>query len=107
MPWLFLLLALGAVVIAFTTTSVPLAAIALLLSLVFVVIGVMGLLAQRVGSQSRSEAMMVDPAELRRLREQADARRAANATPPIAAATAGASGSTTADAASASSSAVS
>ena len=81
MPWLFLLLALGAVVIAFTTTSVALAAIALLLSLVFVVIGVMGLLAQRVGSQSRNEAMMVDPAELRRLREQADARRAAAATP--------------------------
>jgi len=79
MPWLFLLLALGAVVIAFTTTSVPLAAIALLLSLVFVVIGVLGLLAQRVGNQSRSEAMMVDPAELRRLREQADARRAAAA----------------------------
>jgi len=82
MPWLFLLLALGAVVIAFTTTSVPLAAIALVLSLVFVVIGVLGLLAQRVGNQSRSEAMMVDPAELRRLREQADARRAA-ATSPV------------------------
>lgn len=81
MPWLFLLLALGAVVIAFTTTSVPLAAIALVLSLVFVVIGVLGLLAQRVGNQSRSEAMMVDPAELRRLREQADARRAAAASP--------------------------
>lgn len=79
MPWLFLLFALGAVVIAFTTTSVPLAAIALLLSLVFVVIGVLGLLAQRVGNQSRSEAMMVDPAELRRLREQADAHRAAAA----------------------------
>ncbi|MGO3127260.1 MAG: hypothetical protein ACTIJY_04225 [Luteimonas sp.] len=77
MSWLFLLLALGAVVIAFTTTSVPLAAIALVLSLVFVVIGVLGLLAQRVGNQSRSEAMMVDPVELRRLREQADARRAA------------------------------
>ncbi|PBJ84222.1 hypothetical protein CMZ84_07260 [Lysobacteraceae bacterium NML93-0399] len=77
MPWLFLLLALGAVVIAFTTTSVPVAAIALLLSLVFVVIGVLGLLAQRVGSQTRSEAMMVDPVELRRLREQAEARRAA------------------------------
>jgi len=76
MPWLFLLLALGAIVVAFTTTSVPLAAIALLLSLVFVVIGVMGLLAQRVGSQSRNEAMMVDPVELRRLREQAEARRA-------------------------------
>ena len=39
------------------------------------------LLAQRVGNQSRSEAMMVDPAELRRLREQAEARRAAGAAP--------------------------
>ncbi|WP_394002765.1 hypothetical protein ACF3M1_00060 [Luteimonas sp. WGS1318] len=81
MPWLFLLLALGALFLAFSTTSVPLAAVALLLALVFIVVGVLGLLAQRVGNQSRSEAMMVDPAELRRLREQADARRAA-ATPP-------------------------
>lgn len=79
MPWLLLLLALGAVVIAFTTTSVPLAAIALVLSLVFVIMGVLGLLAQRVGSQSRSETMMVDPVELRRLREEADARRLAAA----------------------------
>lgn len=81
MPWLFLLLALGALVLAFSTTSVPLAAVALLLALVFIVVGVLGLLAQRVGNQSRSEAMMVDPAELRRLREQADARRAAAAAP--------------------------
>lgn len=81
MSWLFLLLALGALVLAFSTTSVPLAAIALLLALVFIVIGVLGLLAQRVGNQSRSEAMMVDPAELRRLREQAEARRAAGAAP--------------------------
>ena len=77
MPWLFLLLALGAVVIAFTTTSVPLAAIALVLSLVFVVIGVLGLLAQRVGNQSRDDSMMLDPLELKRLREDAEARRAA------------------------------
>jgi len=84
MPWLFVLLALGAVVIAFTTTSVAFAAIALVLSLVFVVIGVLGLLAQRVGNQSRNEAMMVDPVELRRLREQAEARRtAAAAASPI------------------------
>ncbi|WP_101926926.1 MULTISPECIES: hypothetical protein [Luteimonas] len=82
MPWLFLLLALGALVLAFSTTSVALAAIALLLSLVLVVFGVLGLLAQRVGNQARSEAMMVDPAELRRLREQADARRNAAEPPP-------------------------
>lgn len=86
MPWLFLLLALGAIVLAFSTTSVPLAAVALLLALVFLVVGVLGLLAQRVGSQSRSEAMMVDPAELRRLREQAEARREEGtaAAPPVA-----------------------
>ncbi len=76
MPWLSLLLAFGALVLAFSTTSVPLAAFALLAALVLIVVGVLGVLARRVGSQSRSEAMMVDPAELRRLREQAEARRA-------------------------------
>ncbi|KLI98277.1 hypothetical protein [Luteimonas sp. FCS-9] len=79
MPWLLLLLAVGALVVAFTTTSVPIAVVALLLSLALVVVGVLGLLAQRVGERSRSEAMMVDPMELRRLREQAEARRAAAA----------------------------
>ncbi|ASR43063.1 hypothetical protein BEN78_06380 [Xanthomonas citri pv. mangiferaeindicae] len=84
MSWLLLLLALGAIVVAFTTTSVPVAVVALLLSLALLVVGVLGLLAQRVGERSRSEAMMVDPAELRRLREQAQARRdAAAATPDV------------------------
>jgi hypothetical protein len=39
----------------------------------------MGLLAQRVGSQTRDDSLMLDPQELRRLREQAEARRAAAA----------------------------
>ncbi len=81
MPWLFLLFALGALVLAFSTTSVALAAVALLLSLVLIVFCVLGLMAQRVGNQSRSEAMMVDPMELRRLREQAEARRNAPTLP--------------------------
>jgi len=38
---------------------------------------VLGLLAQRVGSRSRDDPALLDPAELRRLREQAEARRAA------------------------------
>ena len=49
------------------------------IALVLLLIWVMGLLAQRVGSQARNDAMMIDPQELRRLREQAEARREAAA----------------------------
>ena len=76
MPWLFLLLAIAAVAIAMTTASVALAVICILVALVLLVVWVLGLLAQRVGSQARDDAMMIDPHELRRLREQAEARRA-------------------------------
>ncbi len=77
MPWLFLLLALGAFAVGFTTTSQALAVIALLAALLLLVGWIMGLLAQRIGNQSRDETMLIDPQELRRLREQAEARRAA------------------------------
>lgn len=80
MPWLFLLLAIAAFAIAMTTASMALAVICILGGLVLLVIWVMGLVAQRVGSQSRDDAMMIDPHELRRLREQAESRRAAAAT---------------------------
>ena len=82
MPWLFLLLAIAAFAVAFQTTSVMLAALCLLAALGLLVAWVMGLLAQRVGSRSRDEATMLDPQELRRLREQAEARRAAAETSP-------------------------
>jgi membrane protein implicated in regulation of membrane protease activity len=86
MPWLFLALALAAFAAAFSTTSVALAALCLLLALVLLVAWVMGLLARRVDSRSRDEAVMIDPQELRRLREQAEARRnaGAGAAPPSA-----------------------
>ncbi len=80
MPWLFLLLAIAAFAIAMNTTSMALAVICILVALVLMVIWVMGLVAQRVGTQSRDETMMIDPQELRRLREQAEARRAPGAT---------------------------
>lgn len=80
MPWLFLLLAIAAFAIAMTTTSMTLAVACILGGLVLLVVWVMGLLAQRVGGQARDEAMMIDPQELRRLREQAEARRAAHPT---------------------------
>jgi len=40
----------------------------------------LALLGRRVESRSRDESMMLDPDELRRLREQADARRVAAST---------------------------
>lgn len=79
MPWVFLLLALAAFAVAFKTSSVALAAICLLAALGLLVAWVMGLLAERVGSRSQSDAMIIDPQELRRFREQAEARRAAAA----------------------------
>jgi Zn-dependent protease with chaperone function len=77
MSWLLILLAAAAFAVAFFTTSMVLAVVCLLASLAFLIAGVMGLLAQRVDSRSRDEASMIDPVELRRLREQAEARRVA------------------------------
>lgn len=75
MVWLFLLLAIAAFAVALKSTSIVLSVIALLAALGFLVAWVMGLLASRIGSQSRDEGMILDPQELRRLREQAEARR--------------------------------
>ncbi|MGO1540023.1 MAG: hypothetical protein ACTHZI_04040 [Luteimonas sp.] len=82
MPWLFLLLAIAAFAIAMTTASMALAVICILGGLALLVIWVMGLVAQRVGNQTRDDTMMIDPQELRRLREQAEARRTADDAPP-------------------------
>lgn len=77
MSWVFLLLAIAAFVVAFKTTSIALAALCLLAALVLLLAWVLGLMAQRVGNRSRDDASLLDPAELRRLREQAEARRTA------------------------------
>lgn len=77
MPWLFLLLAIAAFAIAMTTASMAIAVLSILGGLVLLVIWVMGLVAQRVGNRARDDTMMIDPQELRRLREQAEARRSA------------------------------
>lgn len=79
MSWLYLLIAVAAFVFAFYSPSVPLAVLSLLVALGFMIAWIMGLLAQRIGSQSRSDTMILDPMELRRMREQAEARRAAAA----------------------------
>ncbi|UHQ23419.1 hypothetical protein LVB77_01510 [Lysobacter sp. 5GHs7-4] len=79
MYWLFLLLALAALVVAFKASSGALLVISLLASLGFFIAWILGLMAARIGSASRDEGMMLDPNELRRLREQAEARKLAAA----------------------------
>ncbi|MEJ7747352.1 MAG: hypothetical protein WKF61_11550 [Luteimonas sp.] len=81
MPWLFLLVALAAFAVAFKTSSVAVVVICLLVALGAVIMWVMGLLASRVGSRSRDESLMLNPDELRRMREQVEARRVAGQTP--------------------------
>lgn len=75
MAWLLLLLSLVAFVIAFISTSVALSALCLLAALILLVLGVLGVLAQRVGSRSRDDTLLLDPQDLRRLREQAEVRQ--------------------------------
>ena len=77
MHWLLLLLAIGALAVALMTSSVGLAAACVLAALVLLVAWVLGWYSARVGSRSRDEISMIDPAELRRLRDQAEARRLA------------------------------
>jgi len=82
MVWLFLLLAVVAMVVAMKTTSMLLMVVCLLAALVFLVLWAYGWYASRVGSVSRDASLMLDPDELRRLREQAEARKMAMQTPP-------------------------
>lgn len=77
--WVYLLLAIGAFAVAFKTASVGLMAVCLLVGLGLLLAWIMALLARRIDSRSRSEHAMIDPDELRRMREQAEARRAAAA----------------------------
>ena len=78
MPWLFLILAVAALAVAFKTTSVALLVLCLLAAFALILAWVLMLLGQRVDSRSRNESMMLDPDELRRLREQAEARKLAD-----------------------------
>ncbi len=77
MPWLLFSFAFAALVVAFNTTSVALLATCLILALGLGLSGIMQLLARRVESRSRDESLMLDPDQLKRLHEQAEARRMA------------------------------
>lgn len=84
MHWLYLLLALAAMAVAMKTASTGLMVLGLLAALVLVVLWLAGLYSARMAGRGRDVSTMIDPAELRRLREQAEARKAAanNPEPP-------------------------
>lgn len=71
MHWLFLLLAIGALVLALTTTSVALALLSLLAAGVLAVVWLLQMLSARVGGAGRDEIQILSPEELRRLSERA------------------------------------
>lgn len=77
MPWVFLLLAMLVLAVAFKTASMALMVLCMLVALGLFVAGTLALLARRIDSRSQDASMMIDPVELHRLREQAQARRAA------------------------------
>jgi hypothetical protein len=82
MHWIYLLLAVGALLLAIKTVHVWLLVLSLLAALVLMLAWMRGWYLDRSGAGARDESMMIDPVELRRLRELAEARkREAGATP--------------------------
>lgn len=81
MHWLYLLFAVGALVLSMRTTSTVLMVVGLLASLGLFVAWVVSWYAARMGDTQRDESQMIDPAELRRLRELAEARKQGTAPP--------------------------
>jgi len=77
MHWLMLALAIGALAVAMKTTSMLLMVLCLVVALVLILAWILGLYSARAGARSRDESAMIDPVELRRLREQAEARKLA------------------------------
>lgn len=77
MPWLFFALALGAIVVAFKTFSIGLAAVCLLAALGLSIAGALNLAAARISNQSQNPARMLDSKTLEALRKRAAADKAA------------------------------
>jgi len=82
MHWLFLLLALGALILAFSTPHMGLLVVSLLAALVFFVAWARGWYMARMG-QAEVAGHIVDPVELHRLRALAAARKANDAPPSL------------------------
>lgn len=83
MHWLYLLLAIGSLGVALRTSSLALLVVCLLASLGLFLAWIVGWYAARVGDTSRDESQMIDPSELRRLRQLAEARKASTDRSPM------------------------
>ena len=83
MHWLYLLASLACLALAMVRTMPTLGVLVFLAgALGFMVAWVLGWLSSRISSQSRDIAHIMGPDELRKLREQAEARRNAASKPP-------------------------
>ncbi|MFT4247129.1 MAG: hypothetical protein QM581_03695 [Pseudomonas sp.] len=78
MHWLFLFLALGALILAFSTPHMWLLVLSLLAALALLLAWVRGGYAARVGAARRDPGTMLDAVELRRLRELAEIGKASS-----------------------------
>lgn len=82
MHWFYLLLAI-VLLLAASKAAGWLVALLLVASLVLFVAWMLGWVNSRISSGARSDMQIISPDELRRLREQAEARKTAgNAAPP-------------------------
>lgn len=82
MHWLYLLISVVVLVLSLLTKSLALMIGCWLVSLALVVLWLVVMYSERVASRERDASLMIDPLELRRLREQAEARKAAQAQDP-------------------------
>ncbi len=81
MHWLYLLLAFGALLLAITTVHGWLLMLSLLAAAALFVAWIRGWYLERVGGRQQDELAIIDPVELRRLRELAEARKREAANP--------------------------
>lgn len=83
MHWLYLIIAIALLAVAMKASG-WLVVLLVLASLVAFIAWMLGWVSSRISSGARNDAQIISPEELRRLREQAEARRAAEqaATPP-------------------------
>jgi hypothetical protein len=82
MHWLYLLLALS-FLLAASKAAGWLVAILLIAALILFVAWMLGWVNTRISSGARNDMQIISPEELRRMREQADARKSAAQSNPI------------------------
>jgi hypothetical protein len=82
MHWLYLLLALS-LLLAASKAAGWVVAVLLVVSLILFIAWMVGWVNSRISSGARNDAQIISPEELRRMREQADARKSAAQSNPI------------------------